>query len=305
MSLSNDYTAGDVWNDAIFDFKEVARQIPDFLRFHIMNRAQNLAQGLVADVVAESYLTDLTPVFDNASKVGVSAMSWTASTRTLTATMSVAFATTDEGKWVDFFDSTALTVGYGGTIQSYVSTTSVIVQGDNLPTSDIAIVSNLNVIATTPSGDALDISAAKILRAGTQDRIKLLSTVTNYTKSATDMELQQFYSSAPQNVNVILWNLVGVNIYLKKGSSLSTYGTLTFRYPRLPINVTLDADYLDVLDGSMMQLTICLTKTLIAKRLGVEADYTQEIISDVQAIYRQFDREVKLQVISKKLENIA
>lgn len=303
MSLSNDYTAGDVWNDAIFDFKDAARQVPDFLRFHIMNRAQNLAQGLVADVVAESYLTDLTPVFDNTFKTGSSGMSYVAATKTLTATMSVAFASTDVGKWVSFHD--ASNEGGAGTIATYVSATVVTLAGDNLPAADIATVTSIHVVPTTPSGDTLDVSEARILRAGTQQRIKLLSTATNYMKSASDMELQQFYTSAPQNVNVILWNLVGVNIYLKKGSSLSTYGTLTFRYPRLPIQLALDADAMDVLDGSMMQLTICLTKMLIAKRLGVQADYTQEIISDVQAIYRQFDREVKLQVISKKLEGLA
>lgn len=302
MSLSNDYTVADVWREAVRDLKSPPDALK-FERFNFINRAQHIAQGYVADVVAPRYRRVLVPVFSGASKVGSSGMSWTAATRTLTATMSVAFASTDVGKWVDFFDSTDLTVGYGGTIQTFVSTTSVIVQGDNLPASNIAAVSNLNVISTTPAGDSLDISAARVLWSAPKELIKLFSTATTYSRRAeSDEDFEQFQTAAPQNVNVIIWNPVGTNIYLNKGTSLSSYGTFNFYYPSLPNVLTLDADKMDVSDGTMMQLTIDITKNLISRRLNEPVkENNDELVALIQAVYRENSKEISRDEAMKRL----
>lgn len=310
-NLSNDYTAAKLWREAVREIPDVDN-ITTFDKFDILNRAQEIAQGLVADVVAESYMTDLTPVFDSASKVqsdyGGAGMTWTASTKTLVSPMTTNFASTDVGKLIVFSDASNNV--YMGTIATYISTTSVTVTGDNLPSADIANVQGVFVANTTPSGDVVDISEARILRAGTQNRIKLLSTLTSNVEMVGDDELQKFrliYYAAPHNKNKIVWNLVGVNIYLAKGSNLSNYGTLTFRYPRLPNKLSLDTDYMDVLDGSMMQLTICVTKNLIVKRLGEHQKYNnnEELASYIQAIYRQFGGEIEIADAAKKLEGLA
>lgn len=294
-NLSNDYTAAKVWREAVRELPN-AINITSWDKFDVLNRAQQIAQGLVAEVVAPRYRKVLVPVFDGASKVGSSGMSWTAATKTLTATMSVAFASTDEGKWVDFFNSTDLTVGYGGIIDNYVSTTSVVLTGDNLPASDIAIVSNLNVLSTTPAGDVLDISAARVLWSAPKELMKLFSTATNYVRRAeSDEDFEQFQSASPQEANAIIWNPVGTSIYLDKGDSLSNYGTFKFHYPSLPTILTLDADYMDVLDGSMVQLTIAITKNLIARRIGEpKKQDNNELAMLMQAIFRENGKEIAL-----------
>ncbi len=296
-SLSNDYTAIKTWREAVRELPD-ADNITFFDKFDVLNRAQAIAQGLVPDVVAESYMTDLVPVFDNTGKYGTAAMSYVVATRTLSVTMSTNFSSTDEGKWVDFRSGSTT---YGGYIQTYISVGSVIIQGDNLPSIDIAstdisVVANgsVTVLSTTPSGDTINISAARILRYGTQERIKLLSTATNYITLVSDIEYQQWITTADYNRLKIVWNLSGVAIYLKRGSGLSNYGTFTFRYPRLPNILSTDTDQMDVLDGTMIQLTIGITRNLIAKRLGAPEKSKDDLAEMVQSIYRELTGEVKL-----------
>lgn len=291
MALSNDYTVASVWRSAIFDFDKEA-SFPEFTRFEIINRAQALTQSVVADVVAESYMTNLYPVVANAGKYGVSGMSYTAATKILTATLNVAFASTDEGKFVVFREGANI---YGATILTYVSGTSVVLFGNDLPAADIAVIDDVLVVATTPSGDVYDVSKARMLRYGTQERIKLFSSLTDKVEKLSDIGFEQFTTTASYNKNKIVWNLSGTSLFLKRGFGLSSYGTLTFRYPRLPFLCSLDTDFVDVLDGNMAQLLIAITRNLIARRIGkFDKERTDDIAFLIQAIYREFNREISL-----------
>lgn len=291
MPLSNIY-------DAKSWFDNVTREIKDFNendavwneRWIIADRASELTQGLVADAVAESYMTDTTPS-SSTGKYGSSGMSYAVATRTLTATMSTAFNSTDVGKWVSFREGETT---YGASIQSYGSATTVVLTGINLPSANIATVDAVIVLATPPSGDTLDISGLRLLRYGTQERIKLFSTATNVVERVSDIAYQQFPTTATFNINKIVWNLTGGNIYLKKGSNLASYGTFTLRYPRIPYQITADTTMMDLLDGSMIQLSFLVGRNIIEKRMDKELTGKEEQARLIQSIYREFTGEVKL-----------
>jgi len=290
-ALSNTYTTKQFFDNATREIKEFSENDVVYNeRYLLTDRASELTQGLVADVVAESYMQDGTPALST-GKYGSSAMSYVASTKVLTATMSTAFASTDVGKFVVF--RTGETT-YGGTILTFTSTTVVVLTGMSLPSTDIATVDDLIVLATPPSGDVIDISTVRMLRHGTQERVKLFSTATTTIEKVNDYDYDKFPTTAIYNKNKIIWNLTGASIYLKKGSSLASYGTFTLRYPRLPLPVTADSDKVDLLDGSMVQLGIGVLKTLIERRLGIPETGKEELALLVQAVYREFTGEMKL-----------
>ena len=291
-ALSNTYTVKKFVDHATREVQNFPENDAVFNeRFLLTDRASEIAQGLVADVVAESYMQDAVPAVVT-GKYGSSGMSYTYATTTLNGTMSTAFDSTDVGKLVTF--RTGETT-YSATIQSYTSATAVVVRGFTLPSANITTVDDIIVVSTPPSGDVIDISTVRMLRNGTQQRIRVFSSETTTINDVNDYDYNKFPTTAIYNENKIIWCLVGNSINLKKGSSLSTYGTITFRYPRLPIPVTADTDMVDLLDGSMVQLGIAILRNLISKRIpNVKPVSNEELSELVQSIYREFNGEVKL-----------
>ena len=302
MGLSNLYTAKLFWNAATREVKTYKQN--DLLyaeRFNLINQACQIAQGFVSDIVAEAYKKDTTAVLSTTGKFGTTG-TYTVATATLVATMSSSFTSADVGNMIILRISTTV---YVCTIASYISATSVTLTGDNLPTSDQASFSTITMAGTTPTGTTVSISSLRLLRYGSQLRLQLLSTSTDNVLVESAESFPRWRTGASQNLNTIIWNLVGTNIFLNKGDSVSSYGTLTIRYPALPDLVSLDADYVDLIDGSLVQVGIKVLRNLIEKRIiGTPVSPVTSVIEQVESMYRAAGNEQKKEVIKEKVESL-
>lgn len=300
MALSNRWTADKIWREAVVDIGESAWGVVlPFERFNLINRAIETVVGQFYDLLAQSYMTEVTPVLSTTGKYYSSGASYDADTDTLTATMNESFASTDVGKVIVFREAANV---YLGTILSYTSTTAVVVTGDNLPSADIATVDDVIVVGTTPTSDQISLEDLSIMRAGQQFRLELESTVTEAIVYRTTEELRTFRTTAAQNLKTIAVAFSGNILYLKKGTSLSSYGTLTIRYPKLPDQVSAAGDYLDVPDGITMQLVTMYLRTLIYSRLKiVKEDNKGEIENMIRRMYNTFGAEVSAETVEEKV----
>jgi hypothetical protein len=290
----------DFWKEAIRDLSLDDLVPLDFERYNLINRACQITQGLVADVVSEAYMEDTNPVLDSTGKYYVSGASWTVATKTLTATMDSDWASTNVGNIVIFRDGTDT---YIGTISAWTDATNVVLRGDALPAADITTVDDVMMVNSAVSYASLDISTLPMLRYGTQVRLQIMSTETDFINSLPSEQFERWRTTAQQNLDRVVWTLVGQIVYFQKGTSITTLGTLTFRYPRVAKTVTSETDYIDLLDGSMMQVGIMVLRSLIQKRLGIKVDVDKnEIAEQIQAIYRQSGGEIKKEEITKKVE---
>ena len=272
-------------------------------RYDLINRVQELVQGMFADLVAEAYMTETTAVLSTTGKYYSSGASWDTDTDSLTATMDTSWASTDVGNLVIFRDGTSV---YVGTITSRTSATVVVLTGDNLPAADIATVNDVMMAATTISGDSINVSSLKILRYGTQMNINLRSTVTDQFDTLARSAFFKWDSTDPRKRNTIAWTLIGTTIYLNKGSDVSSYGTITIEYPSLPTVVSADGDTVDLLDGAMAQIGLNVLRAKIQRRLQLpipegDKNDTRELIT---MLYNSFNQDVKKELVEQKLESL-
>lgn len=296
-------TAGEFWREAVEDLGDIPVSAPHFSKYLLINRAQEMVQGMFADLVGEAYMRESTPVLSTDGKYYSSGASWDADTNYLTATMSTSWASTDVGNIVIFRDSSSVYVGW---VYEWISTTVVKLSGDNLPTADIATVNDVLMAGNTITNGQIDISTLRMLRYGTQLNINLKSTVTNSFETLSRASFNAWNTTAPQNRNKIVWTLVGTSLYLKKGSSLSSYGVLVIEYPSLPEEVSLDTDKIDLLDGTMMQIGIATLRAMVQRRLSLpisEADKeaTQKLIYQ---LYTSFNQDINKELVEQKLESL-
>ena len=301
MALS-DKTAAYFWREAVRDINVDIEPLA-FEKYNLINRTQEMVQGMFADLVGEAYLKETTAVLSTTGKYYVSGASWVASTNSLTATMDTAWASSDVGNLVVFRDGTSV---YVGTITSRTSGTVVVLAGDNLPSADIATLEDVLMAATTLTGDSLNISSLRLLRYGTQLNVTIRSTVTDQIETLPRESFPKFNTTSPQNRNKIAWMLVGDTVYLSKGSSLSSYGTITIQYPALPTDVTSDSDYVDLLDGNMLQIGIAMLRAKVQRRLSVPIpDEDKRDVRDlVMMLYNSFGQDVKKELVEQKLESL-
>jgi len=298
MALSKLYTAKDF-------FIEATRDIPNYPendatyneRFNLIGRSCQIAQGLCADVVSESYMTPVVAVFSTTGKYGTTG-TFNATTKVLVATMSSSFASTDVGNMVILRVGTAV---YVGTISVYTSATTVTLTGDNLPSTNQASFDTITMAGTTPSGSSIDISSLNILRYGNQLNLQLLSTSTTQVVAYPRESYPRWSTTSTQNSNTIIWTLVGNTVALNKGSAVSSYGTLTFWYPRVASSVAGDTDYVDLLDGAMVQMGIIILRTIIQRRLNIPVD-KEAVTEEVTSIYRSLGGEKKKEEIQMKID---
>jgi hypothetical protein len=302
MALSAIYTVDDFWREAVRDMGDI-HNVLSFEKFNLVNRACQLTQGLMADVVAESYIRETTAVLSTTGKYYVSGASWDVDANRLTATMDTVWASTDVGNLVVFRDGTSV---YIGTITAWVSTTVVTLTGDNLPSADIATLEDVLMAGTTITNSQIDISSLRLLRYGTQLNLNLKSTITNQFETLPRSSFNAWSESKPQNRNTIAWTLVGTGLYLKRGSSLSSYGTITIEYPSLPTTVTTTTEYVDLLDGAMVQIGIATLRANIQRRMNIpitESD-KNDVGKLITALYNSFNQDIKKEFVEQKLESL-
>lgn len=303
MALSTLYTAKSFFRQAVAEIQSYQQNSKIFAqRFELMNNVQLAIQGQVSDIVAEAYMTDTVPVLSTTGKYYSSGASWDADTSRLTATMDSNFASTDVGNLVIFRYGTGV---YLGTIIQRISNTIVKLRGDNLPSVDLATVSDVMMCATGVDGtSAIDISSLKMLRYANQVKLRLESTATKYVLSLDPVSFQKFQTGANSNLDKVVWMLQGNSLFVKMGTDLASAGTLKLWYPRLPDNVAADTDYMDLLDGPMIQLGILALKMAIQKRLSdpINPADIQEAGEKISMLYNAAGNTIKKEEIRSKVE---
>jgi hypothetical protein len=273
-------------------------------RFELGNRAFQRVQGEFADLVAEYYMEDTVMVPNATGRRYSSGASYVFATKTLTATMNTDFTSNDKGKAVVITNNTGPLL-YLCSVDEYVSATSITVKG-GVPPADIATVNDVRLIGSTLIGDSVDISSLKLLRySNLLNRFTIFSTETDFVDVLSSEAYRRFPTTAPANRNRIVWNLVGDVVYLK--TALTSYGTLTFRGPRICAMVTADTDRLPLLDGAMVQIGFIVWKQLILNRMpaGTPNDKDRdrgELMDAIGALYRSKGLNEKENVIKEKAE---
>jgi len=155
----------------------------------------------------------------------------------------------------------------------------------------------------TPTGDTVSLRLLRPMQSALH-KVELESTVTNAVEAVSTLALNRWRSSAVQNRKKIVFSVAGDRVFLKKGDGLTSYGTLTLRYPRVPIEVTADTDKVDVPDDSAIQIVLSFLKKILAERMKVKADYSDEIVRAVQAINAAFGIETELEEVKSRVAKL-
>ena len=268
-------------------------------RFWLINRAIQTIVGQFYDLLSQSYMAETIATPSSTGKYYSSGASYDADTDTLTATMNANFASTDIGNLIIFREADSV---YVGTILSVPSTTSVILMGDNLPSADIATVNDVIMAATTPTSDSISLASLPMMRTGQQIKLEVESTVTDTVQYESTIGLKIWRTTLPGNTKAIAIAFAGSTLYMKKGSLLDSYGTLTIRYPKIPDDVSTDATYIDVPDGITVQLVIAYLRTLILNRLNVRrTDDSSQIEMLIAKMYQTFGQEASAEILKSKM----
>lgn len=305
-ALSRIYTCKDFFDHATRDIKNFPENDAVYNeRFILIDRASQVTQAMFADIVSEAYLEDTTAVLSTTGKYGNTTASFNVSTKYLTVTLSAGgnWSSTDIGNAVMFHNGTDV---YFGTIVDRLSNTVVKLSGDNLPSSNIS-VDYVIMSATSPTGDVISLASLRMLRYGSKLRLTIASTVTTVVDPVTVSAYNKFRSTAAQNMNRIVWQTIGDFLYLKKGWNLSSYGTLTIQYPRLPLQRTADGDYVDLLDGAMAEIGIIVLKNMIAQRALVQYDKSkdkEDLTKLIGSLYSTQGGEIAKELKQQKIESI-
>jgi len=174
---------------------------------------------------------------------------------------------------------------------------------------DMATVNSCMIVPSVFSGspDEIDLqSLSRVpMRVGNIVKMEINSTSTNLIDAVSINDFNRFDPSALQNLSRIVWTYRGEKILLKKGNNVSSWGTLTLRYPRMPIRVKSDGDYIDVPDSPLIDLVIYKLRNMLAQRVSVALpDETIKLQSLISMLYGSFAKQVPLEEVKNKVQAI-
>jgi hypothetical protein len=156
-------------------------------------------------------------------------------------------------------------------------------------------------LSVSSSADKISLAGIRVNLSGGQVGLIVESTGTKAVGAVTEEEVSAFRASAAQNLKRIIWAFSGESLLLAKGSSLSTYGTLTLRYPRVPCLAVADTDLVDLPDGIPMEMAILKLKSLIALRVGEQSpEIDSQMSSMLKTFYGQLGVQASLEEIKTK-----
>lgn len=301
-ALSRDWTVQRFMDHALIEFGgAVDKNSPAYVQRHeIVNQTQSTTVNIFYDLVSNSYLTEITILPDTTGRyTSAGAGTWTAATKTLTFVgMNTDFGSGDVGKTIVFRVGALV---YIGQVTAYVSGDAVKVDGHNLPSTD-QVVDYVMLSSSTPTGNNISLVGLRLMRTAVTKMV-LESTETETVNAISEDEIRTWQTNGPKNKKTIVWSLVGDQINLRKGDDLTTYGTFTLYYPRVPINVTADTDYLDIPDGALVDIALIKAQTMIARRtpgVGI-LDKSAELGLLIQSLYRSAGREIGLELLKDKI----
>lgn len=273
-------------------------------RFELLNLAQQRVIDQFYALMSHSYMTPVVVVNDTTAKYATAATSaYTVATTLLAVTdQSAAFDANDIGKLVMFRKTGDV---YLGVVDAVPSSTTLTISGFNLPSGNLATIDEVLICPTPPTGTYISLTGLSIMRVGGQIKMELESTATTAVEPLSLEAYRNFRTTAAQNRNKIVWVLSGDQLLLKKGTSLSSYGTLTLRYPRVPINLTADSDYIDLPDGAATALMVELLKRELLRRFKQLEPNLEDLALLVKNMYNTFATLVQTEEIEQKTQALS
>lgn len=303
MALSRRWTLA-----SFMDHAMAQAQVQDEVAYVQRQDLINLVCQRVVDqfysLMSHAFMTPAILAVDTTAKYATGTTSaYTAATRTVTAVdISSNFVAGDVGKIVVWRKSTVVSIGI---IESITSTLSVVVSGNNLPSGDQATIDELNVVPTAPSENYVSLTGLTFMRIGQPIKLELESSSTNAIEPVSLEAYRDFRVNATQNRNKIVWVYSGDQILLKKGATLASYGTLTLRFPRVPLQVIADSDYLDLPDGAPVVLALELLKRELLRRFKNLEPNLEDLRSIVTDVYRTFQSSAATEEIDEKVKALS
>lgn len=305
MALSRTWTYADFWRSAYVDDGFDPNNAIWIMRHKLMDEAIQFTASLFYDLMGIRYMTDVTIVPDTLGRYSASSTgTYTAATKRITfVNMNTDFGSGDVGKWLVFRVGSLV---YACRVTAFIDGDNVTVDGNNLPATD-QTVDYVMLVSTPPTGVGnyivVSIWDLRLMSTGQQIRSFLQSDATTNVDVADVTAIINFRPSADANKHRIAWALSGENLLLAKGASLTTYGTLTLRYPRIPYSWTADTDYIDLPDGAAVNIALLKMKSMVQERLGrTRIDYSPQLEPLIQSLYRTFGAEASAEILREKLK---
>lgn len=300
MAISKTYTAKTVWREAIRDLVgyEGEKQVLDLERFNIINRVSDQVVGMFYPLFKNQYITEQPFVADTGCAYSTATGTFVVATRVLAIAMNTSFVAADVNKMIMFRVAGVVYIGY---IESVVTAGSVVLQvGSGIPIANVT-VDYAMMAATVPTTDTIEISTLRIKPSGGEGDLVIHSTATRSIYAVDMEEFMTFVTTAAQNSTKIVYHVTNSKIYIKKG--VASYGTITLYYPRLPVLVVADTDFIDVPEGLPTVLVISLVKKIVADRMNVKGAFNP---ADMQALvydfWKSFDSTITLNEVKDKMK---
>jgi hypothetical protein len=301
-NLSRDYTAATMWREAVRDLN--ATGVLSFEKYNLVNRTIQTVAGQFYDLMSNSYMTEATATIAGTAKYEtVTGGTYTSATRTVTMNNpSAALSSADIEKVVMFrIDSNI----YLGTIESVTSSSAFVFKihvpySGAYPAAD-STTDEILICGTTLSGSTVSLSSLRIMRTGQQIKLEVATTATATIKAGTMREVDTFVGSG-RNSKTIVWALKGDSIDFAIGDDLTNAGTLTIRYPRVPVQVEADSDKVDLPDGTAIEIAIIYLRSLLQRRLKLPPEDNEgELRRLINDLYKTFGAEASTEIVTEKI----
>lgn len=277
MALSRDWTVKKIAGQALRDLVLPLSCRSYQERVDIINRAVGSFFSSYLPMVSHAYFTPAAIAATTAQQTDTASI--TAGVMTFTA---ITLAASDVGSQ---FVLVVSGTPYAGYITSVTSTSTAAVSMLQAPADGSS-----GTIYLFPPQTATTASLAglRIARLGAVSYGYLSSNVVP-DKAIRFLEYDHFlgFRDSWENQNTIAYTILGDTMYLAKGSNLSSYGTLTYVYPRLPVPVAGDTDYLDIPDGAAAELVLMKIEEVFARREGKAVPVFNRELSLLMGTFRE------------------
>jgi hypothetical protein len=304
MPLSRDYTVALAWQQAKRDLGDVdVNQIPEWEMFDLVNRAIQTVIGQFVDLVIPSYITEIAIVDNSDGAYDESGTStYVSATKTVTLSSgSRGITSADIGKMVIMRSGTSI---YAVKLKTVTSTSIFTVEGSPLPSSNVTL-NTVIISGKTAGNNVISLAGLRIMRNGQNIEFELSSTATTNTEAVTQKEVDTFQTGGT-NSKKLVWCFTGDNINFDYGSGLSSAGTLTLRYPKLPDWAVTLTENIDMPDGIAIEIMILYLRGLIQQRMFGKKENTENQMANlIQRMYQVFGGEVTMQVIKDNAKALA
>lgn len=290
MGQSKIWTGEKLFQEAFIDLGSPINDETSVQARELVNRACQDVSNLFYPIMVSAFMAEPETVSITTSGVNHSSGTgaWAAATNLLTFVgMYANFTVNDVGKLVFMRVSHD---GWFGHISGFVDGDNVKLASATsmwpLPTTD-QTVDEFTVFNTTPTADEIDISDLPIMRSEIS-RVVLESS--NLDDPCIPLTRDQFVAFRADDIKYskrIAYIIEGNKLRLKKG--IIEYGTLTIHYPKTPTPINELTDYIDLPDGPAISIVLTRLEILMAKRLGMQLNLSQELANQVQTLYQVFN----------------